>query len=323
MRPRSRNAGAVAAEPCAVTILRTAAELGLPGAAAWHCTGELPPAPRLAIVGSRAAHRRVLSVLPSLVAAAAARGFAVVSGGARGIDRAVHEAALAAGVPQLAVLPCGPDRPYPPEHAPLFAAIAAAPGSAVLFAHPPGTAPHRKMFASRNAIVVAAAAAVIVAEAAPRSGSWGTGRLALRRAPTAALVGSPGCAALIAAGARALPDDPASLRGEAEAWLADPRGVAGPTWPAELRWLADALRAAGPRGLALDDLPDPTQACTALLTAELAGLVTLVADRWYASGGPIADAPDLAAGASTAAHAEALRASGSRASCSRTARTRR
>jgi len=189
-----------------------AALLGLKGPLVWQLHGCLPPAPRLAVVGSRAAHRHARSCIGPIVDAALALEYALVSGGARGIDAEVHRAALARGVPQLAIVPCGPEAPYPPEHAELFAAIAAAPGSGVLFALPPGVGPCRGIFASRNALVVAAATALIVAEAAPRSGSWGTGGLALRRrVATAAVLGSAGCADLVVRGARALEPDPARM----------------------------------------------------------------------------------------------------------------
>lgn len=252
-----------------------AAALGLSGPRSFLLAGVVPPAPRLAIVGSRAALRRVLAVVPTLVAAAAARGHALVSGGARGVDRAVHAAALAIGAPQLAVLPCSPAQAYPPEHADLFAAIAAAPRSGVLFALQPGVAQTRGVFTSRNDIILDLSDALLVAQAQPRSGSWATGRRALRRGlRTAALAASSGAADLIAGGARGLPfasDDEAALLAAFDTWLSG-QVDAGPAWPTELAWLGDALRRAGPRGLGVDDLDDP-RACEALLTAELRGLV--------------------------------------------------
>lgn len=265
-------------EPGCMLPQRTvcAAALGLPGEASWLLHGVLPPSPRIAVIGSRAAQRAALACVPAIVRAAGACGHALVSGGARGIDAAAHRAALAAGVPQLAILPCGPDAPYPPEHAGLFAEIAAAPRSGVLYTRPVGASNSRGIFASRNLMVVAAAAAVVVAQAQPRSGSWGTGRLALRRGrPTAALACGAGCADLIAAGALGLASEPASIEAAVLAWLRAPATPASAVvWPAELRWLADALRSAGARGLGLDDLEqDGADACAALLSAELLGLV--------------------------------------------------
>lgn len=260
-------------EPMPVSSMVSAAALGLPGEATWLLHGVLPEPPRLAVVGSRAAQRVALECIPAVVRAAKARGHALVSGGARGIDGAVHRAALAFGAPQLAIVPCGPDAPYPPEHAALFAAIAAAPGSGVLFTRPVGATASRGVFASRNAMVVAAARAVLVAQAGTRSGSWGTGCLALRRSrPTAALACGSGCADLIARGAHGLAAEPDAIEAAVQAWLcARPRPT---SWPDELRWLADALTTAGSRGLGLDDLDAPAgDSLAALLSAELLGLI--------------------------------------------------
>src|SRR5690606_30846928 len=148
-------------------------------------------------------------------------------------------------------------RRYPPGLAARFAALAVTAGSGLLFAQPQGTRPARAMFASRNAIVIGLADAVLVAEAGLRSGSTGTGRLALRRdIPLAAIAGSPGCGALIGAGARPLPspphddtaDDRAGLVEAVRAWLdvlpgreiESPRSR--PRWPGPPACVAPALR---------------------------------------------------------------------------------
>lgn len=249
--------------------------LGLSGRVAWQLLGSLPPSPRLAVVGSRAAHRHPRACIPAIVEAATHCGYALVSGGARGIDAAVHHAALASGAPQLAIVPCRPEAPYPPEHTELFAAIATAPGSGVLFALPPGARACRGIFASRNALVVAAATSLLVAEAAPRSGSWGTGGLALRRrVATAALLGSAGCADLVVRGAHSLQPDPATVKTAVIDWL-EGAGTRTPParWPEELAWLAATLTRAGARGVGIDDLGDPSLGCAALVSAEILGLV--------------------------------------------------
>jgi DNA protecting protein DprA len=275
-----------------------ASQLGLPGKRErnFELVGVLPPRPRLAIVGSRAAHRAVLQALIPCVTAAVERGWSLVSGGALGIDGGAHRAALACSMAQLVVLPCSRDCLYPPRHADLFAAIAATPNSGLLFAHPLGTPPARAMFASRNAIVVSLADAVLVAEAGLRSGSVGTGRLALRRElPVAAFAGSPGCGALIGAGARPLPapphdDDADGLARVVESvslWLdvlggdADSSTMPESIWPEHLGWLATALREAGPNGLSIDALANASAATLALCEAELLGLVCEAAPgRW-------------------------------------------
>ncbi|MBL9100017.1 MAG: DNA-processing protein DprA [Myxococcales bacterium] len=254
------------------TISCSSAVLGLPGPRPRLLAGAIPAAPRLAIVGSRAALHRVLAVVPALVRVAAAHGLALVSGGARGVDRSVHDAALAQAVPQLAVLPCSPDALYPPEHADLFTAIARTPGSGLLFSLSPGTTPARGVFASRNATILDLVGAVVIAQSAPRSGSWSTGRQALRRGlRTAALTGSPGNAELIAAGAAAIDIADGGVPDTFSTWLSGQAPAPRP-WPDELAWLRAAFTAAGAAGLTLDELDDP-RACTALLTAELRGLV--------------------------------------------------
>lgn len=259
------------------------AALGLSGRRDLHLAGSLPPPPRLAVVGSRAAHRHLRDAVEPLVHAAGRRGWSIVSGGAVGVDADAHAAALQAGIPQLAILPCGPDRAYPPQHAPLLEHIVQS-GSGVLYAHPPGTEPTRGMFASRNAIVVALADAVVVVEAAPRSGTMLTATLARRRGrPRAAVSGSTGAAVLQAEGAHALPWDPeqpAALMRAVDGWLRGiERGeVPAPApsrvaWPEHLQWLRDAIDAAGPTGLRVEALPSPRAALVALTEAEARGLV--------------------------------------------------
>jgi len=231
----------------------------------------------VAIVGSRAARRDRLALLGPAIAAMRTAGLALVSGGAIGVDIAAHRAALAGEVPQLAVLPCGADRPYPLQHVPWYRSIAAAAGSGLLFCHPPGTEPCRPMFASRNAIVVELAVAVLVVEAAGRSGSHGTGICALKRErPVAVVLGSPGCADLVARGATGLPGDRDAFAPAFATWLARVSGAdvrLERRWPAELRWLDAALTAAGPRGLGLDAVPELLTRLVDVLEAERLGLV--------------------------------------------------
>lgn len=254
--------------------------LALPGRQPLFLSGALPPAPRLAIVGSRAARRERLELVPRALSAAGAAGLSLVSGGALGVDGAAHRAALAAGVPQVAVLPCAPDNPYPERHVPLFREIAGAAASGLLFCLAPGHAPCRGIFTGRNALVLGLARALLVVEAHERSGSHGTGRLALRRRlPVAAVLGSRGCDALIAAGARPLRGGPEEFSADLEAWLAElagaPRGRS-PPWPAELARLAEALRAAGAAGIDLEALPDGPGLHAELLAAQRLGLVVEV-----------------------------------------------
>lgn len=266
----------------------TADALGLPGGRTMGLVGELPPRPRVAVVGARAAHRQQRRAVPWIVETASALGWSIVSGGALGIDGDAHRAALSAGVEQVAVLPCGPDRPYPPDHVGLFEAMAEA-GAALLFAQPRGTAPTRAMFASRNALVVGLSDAVLVVDAAMRSGTMLTGRLAMRdEKALGAVIGSRGAAALVASGARALPaDDEQTLREAVRGFLSLARGEEAPApedvWPPHLEHVRDALRPHGRAGAPVGALGDPVRGVMALAEAEVLGLIAeVVPGRWVA-----------------------------------------
>lgn len=263
-------------------------EHGLRSGEHLELLGTLPPRPRLAVVGSRAAHGRYLRALDPVVAAAVEEGWSLVSGGALGIDAGAHRAALRMECPQVAVLPCGRDRVYPPGHAELFAALLRQQGSGLIFAQPIGTEPRRWMFASRNRIVIALADAVLVAEASLRSGSIGTGRLARAQGRRlAAFAGTTGCGMLIAEGAFALPeptiaiDDPVAARDRVRSWLREEGGATISCWPGELGWLRDALGDVSSGGVPIEQLGDPGRAMVGLCEAELLGLVCeVVPGRW-------------------------------------------
>jgi DNA processing protein len=158
----------------------------------------------VALVGARnasAAGRRMTAALARDLGAA---GWIVVSGLARGIDRAAHEAALETGT--IAAMAGGADIPYPPENAALTEAIAAQ--GLLLSEAPMGDAPTARSFPRRNRIVSGLSAGVVLVEAAERSGSLITARLALEHGREAmAVPGSPldaraaGCNRLIREGA--------------------------------------------------------------------------------------------------------------------------
>jgi DNA processing protein len=131
--------------------------------------------PAVAIVGARNASAAAISLARQFGRELAAQGRLVVSGLARGIDAAAHEGALAEGA-TAGVIASGIDIAYPPEHAALQDRIAA---EGVLIAEQPaGTQPQARHFPSRNRIIAGMAAGTVVVEAAPKSGSLITARIA-------------------------------------------------------------------------------------------------------------------------------------------------
>jgi DNA processing protein len=123
----------------------------------------------VAIVGSRRATPYGLEVAERLGAALGARGVTVVSGLARGIDSAAHRGALDAGGRTIAVLGSGVDVIYPPENRRLAGRIVEA--GAVVSQFAPGTRPLPYHFPERNRVIAGLALAVVVVEAAEKSGA--------------------------------------------------------------------------------------------------------------------------------------------------------
>jgi DNA processing protein len=167
--------------------------------------GELALAakPCVAMVGARNSSAAAVKIAREFASALAGEGFTVVSGLARGIDGAAHEGAFPA---TIGVIASGIDIAYPPQHADLQERIAA---EALLLAEqPPGTEPRGSHFPSRNRIIAGLASGTLVVEAAPKSGSLITARLAGEAGrEVMAIPGSPldarsaGCNQLIREGA--------------------------------------------------------------------------------------------------------------------------
>ncbi|MGM0692794.1 MAG: DNA-processing protein DprA [Pseudomonadota bacterium] len=251
--------------------------------------GALGP-PRLAMVGSRRPTREGLTNAAGFARALAERGWCVVSGMALGIDAAAQQAALDAGGVSVAVLGCGVDVIYPPRHHRLYQRLQE-PGGLLLSEYAPGTPARAGYFPRRNRIVTGLSLGVLVVEAAERSGSLVSARLALEQnREVFALPGSihnptaRGCLQLIRDGA-VLVRDLDDILAELSQWAVAAAPVSTPSLgradaqeSSLLRWLSDtptpldALVALTGRDVA------DCQRC--LLELELDGVVTQVAGGW-------------------------------------------
>jgi DNA processing protein len=168
-------------------------------------------APTTATLG-RSASAAAVKLARDFSAALAEAGFVIVSGLARGIDGAAHEGSLPA---TIGVIASGIDIAYPPQHAALQERIASE--GLLIAEQPPGTEPRGSHFPSRNRIIAGLASGTLVVEAAVKSGSLITARLAAEAGrEVMAIPGSPleprshGCNHLIREGA-VLVQDPADV----------------------------------------------------------------------------------------------------------------
>ncbi|TVR84190.1 MAG: DNA-protecting protein DprA [Rhodospirillales bacterium] len=145
--------------------------------------------PIVAVVGTRNASVNGRGMAGRLAAEIGEAGAVIISGLARGIDTAAHRAALPTGT--VAAVAGGVDVIYPAENRELFGAIVDS-GGAVISEMPPGTQPQARHFPRRNRIISGCALGVVVVEAALRSGSMITARLALEQGREVfAVPGSP------------------------------------------------------------------------------------------------------------------------------------
>lgn len=130
--------------------------------------------PAVAIVGSRQCSAAGVQLTRHFANELAEAGFVIVSGLARGIDRAAHDAALSRGT--VAVLAGGIDWVYPPEHAALQESIGR--DGCLVTERPPGFQPRDRDFPRRNRIIAGLVHGVVIIEAAMRSGTLVTARYA-------------------------------------------------------------------------------------------------------------------------------------------------
>ncbi len=227
-------------------------------------------APAVAIVGSRAASFGAMALARTLARHVGAIGGLVVSGGAIGVDTAAHVGALEARGPTTVVLGTGADIIYPERNARLFAAVVEA-GGGLLSMFPLGAQPRPQNFVRRNELIAALADVVVVA-ATVSSGSLHTARHALRmQRPVAAVPGTPGSDALVAAGAAVIESTDDLDR----ALAGDPRRLARTPLTGDLARAWDALDAIAPR-----DAEDLAAALAISIPSALSLLADLEATGW-------------------------------------------
>ena len=246
--------------------------------------------PAVSIVGARNASLAGIKMARTLASELGREGYAVISGLARGIDTAAHEGALSTGT--VAVLAGGLDQPYPPENATLCDEIASRAG-AILSEMPFGWQPRAQDFPRRNRLVAGMALGLVVVEAAQRSGSLISARLANEMGRLVfAVPGSPldpraaGCNALLKDGVT-LVTEAADVLGAlaplagARAPRAAPRAAApdiSAMPPPGENDRADVLEALGPTPTGIDEIIRHTglsaaQIAMVLLELDLAGRI--------------------------------------------------
>ncbi len=247
---------------------------------------ELLQRPAVAIVGARNASGAGRRFAETAAGELGAAGFAVVSGMARGIDAAAHRGALATGT--IGVLATGIDIAYPTENGPLHQQVGV---EGLLLAEAlPGTGPRAENFPRRNRIVAGLTLGVVVIEAAERSGSLITARLAAEQGREVfAVPGSPldprckGTNGLIRNGA-VLMESAADVIEQLCPQTAPARRVAPPPAAADTGFgepdgtTGSILEQLGPTPLSVDELVRQCQlsqaaVAAALLELELAGRI--------------------------------------------------
>jgi DNA processing protein len=216
---------------------------------------DLPRRPVIAIVGARNASAAACRFARGLAQQLSSEGATVVSGLARGIDTAAHIGSVDGGT--VGVIASGIDIAYPPENAALQERVATE--GLLIAEQPPGTEPLARHFPSRNRIIAGLALGTVVVEAAPKSGSLITARIAAELGrEVMAVPGSPldqraqGCNLLIREGAILIQNAADVLE---QVRPIDARAVAQPVEPWQAGPVEDASDAE--RG-AVTDLLGPT-----------------------------------------------------------------
>ncbi len=248
-----------------------------------YIKGEYLPEDELAVavVGTRRVSAYGKQVAEELAAFLARNQVTVVSGLARGTDAVAHQSALREGGRTLAVLGCGVDLIYPPEHVKLAEEITA--NGALISDYPPGTPPESNNFPPRNRIISGLSLATIVIEAGETSGALITASFAADQGREVLAVpgnihspNSKGVNRLIQSGARPLLN-PADVLEALNIQQINTRRIARKVLPSD-ETEAKLLQVMGNDNLTADEISflsglpiDKVSAC--LIMMELKGLV--------------------------------------------------
>ena len=243
----------------------------------------------VAVVGTRRASVYGKEVTRRLVTDLARSGITVVSGLARGIDGVAHRTALEAGGRTIAVLGCGVDRIYPPEHRALARRIIEQ--GALISEYPLGTPPDARNFPPRNRIISGLSLGVLITEAGQGSGALITADYAAEQGrdvfavPGSILAaGSAGTNRLIQEGAKLVTESADILR-ELNLTMVAEQAQAREVLP-ETETEAAILAHLGPEPIHVDDLGRAVglpiaEVTSALTLMELKGLVRQVGGMKY------------------------------------------
>ncbi|MBB3061505.1 DNA-processing protein DprA [Microbulbifer rhizosphaerae] len=250
--------------------------------------------PQIAVVGARRASRGGLDNARAFAAELAGAGFAITSGLALGVDAAAHRGALNAGGATLAVLGSGVDRLYPRRNIPLAEEIVEN-GGAVISELPMGSGAEAANFPRRNRIISGLSLGILLVEAAVRSGSLITARLAAEQnREVFAIPGSihnplaRGCHRMIKEGA-ALVETSADIVEQLGGLLAEPQSQNPDAGP---QLAEDQLRVIAALGgdlrsieqIARDTGEDAGPLMATLLQLELAGLLEQLPGGYQLTG---------------------------------------
>jgi DNA processing protein len=243
--------------------------------------------PIIAIVGTRKPTAYGIHCTKTLAYELAAAGFVIVSGLALGIDALAHQAALDAGGQTIAVLPCGIETVYPRSNLQLASRVAAS--GCLVSEYPADLLPQAYQFIARNRIIAALADAILIPEAAERSGSLHTAMFGLELGKQILAVPGP-ITSPLSRGTNGLIRSGATLVRTADDVLESLSFVAQPSQrtlrfgdtPGE-QAIIDALSSGSHTGDELQAITeqDARQTATALSMLELAGTISSIGnDTW-------------------------------------------